>query len=378
MGGTGTDLPSSKEAESSDGGRSPSPSGSRRWRPLRGAELLDRLRATGRQRPKANPELAPRLSRLVMDGVDTAGVDMAGVDMDGVDTAGTGGSSNVVVTKDRLTRVLACEAHYVATEFGDRRPSVAMARGVLVDALFRQLVTTGSIEDPMADGLAALALDDQQHELVPWISALPPADRLELESEVIRQAAGLVDRWPSLDPGWLPRTQEAMRANLADGAVQLSARVDLVIGRPAVREASMAIVEVKSGKRRIEHRADLHFYALVQTLRSGVPPFVVATYYTGTGELDVEAVTDELLLVAARRTGAGVRGLVSLGVLGSGATLRRTPNNLCGICSELSGCEPGSSYVESRWEASGGGADGDGPYGDGGSRAESVEQRGLR
>ena len=70
--------------------------------------------------------------------------------------------SPLVVTKDRLTRVLACEAHYVASEFGDRPLSAALACGAIVDVLFRQLVTVGSIGDPMADGLAALAVDDHQ------------------------------------------------------------------------------------------------------------------------------------------------------------------------------------------------------------------------
>ena len=69
----------------------------------------------------------------------------------------------------------------------------------------------------------------------------------------------------------------------------------------------MAIVEVKSGVRRVEHRADLHFYALIEALRSPAPPFVVATYYTRTGELDVDPVTEELLATASRRALAGTR-----------------------------------------------------------------------
>ena len=188
-----------------------------------------------------------------------------------------------MVTKDRLTRVLACEAHHDGTEFGQRAPTVAMACGAIVDVLFRQLVTVGSIGDPMADGLAALSVDDHQAELVSWIERLPGPERDELRAEVERQADGLVRRWPALDPAWLPRTQEALRVGLAGGAVELSARVDLAIGRPARDRASVAIVEVKSGARRIEHRADLHFYALVEALRSPAPPFVVATYYTRTG-----------------------------------------------------------------------------------------------
>ena len=99
---------------------------------------------------------------------------------------------------------------------------------------------------------------------------------------------------------------------LAGGGIELSARPDLSIGAPAVDEASVAMVEIKSGGRRPEHRTDLHFYALLEALRSPAPPFVVATYYTRTGELDVDPVTEELLVDAARRTAVGTRLLWDL------------------------------------------------------------------
>ena len=184
-----------------------------------------------------------------------------------------------------------------------------MAGGALIDALFRQLVTTGSIGDPMQDAMDALALDDRQGDLVTWIGNLPVTERGALAAEVERQSIDLVNRWPKLDPSWLPRTQVPMRVGLAGGSIELSGRVDLAIGRPGLAVASVAIVEVKSGARRLEHRMDLHFYALVETLRSPAPPFAVATYYTRTGELDVEPVSDDLLASAARRTLAGIGAL---------------------------------------------------------------------
>ncbi|MGA3149518.1 MAG: hypothetical protein ABSF33_18900 [Acidimicrobiales bacterium] len=220
------------------------------------------------------------------------------------------GESPLVVTKDRLTRALSSEAHQRDVEFGHRPPTVPMACGAMVDVLFRQLVTVGSIGDPMTDALAALSIDDRQRELVSWIECLPRSELAELQAEVERQADGLVRRWPRLDAAWLPRTQEALRVGLAGGAVELSARVDLAVGRPAQQQASVAIVEIKSGARRIEHRADLHFYALVEALRNPAPPFVVATYYTRTGELDVDPVTEELLVAASRRTLAGIRAML--------------------------------------------------------------------
>lgn len=251
----------------------------------------------------------------------------------------------LVVTKDRLTRVLACEAHQVVAEFGARPPTIAMACGAIVDVLFRQLVTVGSIGEPMVDGLAALSVDDHQRALVSWIERLPGPERDQLHAEVDRQAGGLCRRWPSLDPSWLPRTQEAFRVPVAGGTVELSARVDLAIGAPATDEASVAIVEVKSGVRRAEHRADLHFYALLESLRSPAPPFVVATYYTRTGELDVDPVSEELLVGATRRTLAGTRLLWRLS---HGSDPLPTPNSLCAACAARPDCTVGRSRSDAQ------------------------------
>ena len=318
----------------------------RRWQPLAGNELLDRLRVTGRRRPTVDLELVSRL-RVDLEG---------GLAEDRIDGDLP---APVVVTKDRLTAILACEAHQLVTGFGERAPTIAMACGALIDVLFRQLVTVGGIDDPMADGVAALSVDGHHQTLVSWLERLSAADRAELRAEVTRQAEGLQRRWPALEPGWLPRTQEPMRVPLLGGAMELSARVDLAIGRPAVDEGSVAIVEVKSGARRVEHRADLHYYALVETLRSAAPPFVVATYYTRTGELDVEPVTWPLLFAAAHRTAAGA-GL--LRDQERGADQLRRSSALCARCAALPGVQvgpaPAAGAIASGASASGASASG--------------------
>lgn len=316
------------------------------WRPLAGAALLERLRTTGRPRPEPDPQLVVTLRRGLEQGlIDHEPGDARTDSRPQVDRAGgvdPSPSPPLVVTKDRLNRVLACEAHLAAAEFGERTFTTALACGAIIDVLFRQLVTIGRIDDPVADGLSALSVDDRQRDLVSWIGRLPHTTQDELFSEVVRQAGGLVRRWPTLDPGWMPRTQEALRVRLAGGAIELSARVDLAVGRPVEDLASVAIVEVKSGTRRVEHRADLHFYTLIESLRNPAPPFVVATYYTRTGELDVDPVSGELLVAAARRTLAGIR---SLRELAAGAEPRRTPNGLCGWCAALPECDPGRRHT---------------------------------
>ena len=57
---------------------------------------------------------------------------------------------------------------------------------------------------------------------------------------------------------------------------------------------------------------------------------MVATYYTSNGELDVEAITEDLLTTAARRVVAGVHALVAGGE-GSDGTAGPAP--FCPWCS---------------------------------------------
>ena len=294
-----------------------SPSSGPARRPLAGPALLERLRVTGRPRPSTDPSLRADLRALLETELGAPPT-----------AAPVFGGDRLIVTKDRLTRALSCPVHRTVDRFGARTFAIPLACGVLIDALFRQIVTIGSVGDPMTDALDAMAMDERQASLVAWIDELAPADRAELRSEVDRQARGLGARWPVLEASWLPRTQESMRAILAGGAVELSARVDLAVGRPAEDEASVAIVEVKSGARRSAHRDDLRFYALVEALRNPAPPFAVATYYSRTGELDVEPVTQELLVEAAHRCAAGIR---VLGAMASGAS----DSAWCAACAAL-------------------------------------------
>ena len=270
---------------------------------------------TGRPRPAADPVLSSDLRSFLESGLCEVLVEAAG--------------SGLVVTQGRLTRALTCRAHRMDDQSAEHEFTIPLATSALIDVLFRQLVTTGSIDDPMADALDGLSLDAHRAPLVDWMHGLAQAERRELRSEVERQADGLRQRWPALDPSWLPRTQTPLRAVLAGGQIDLSVYVDLVIGRPAADVASVAFVDVRSGARRPGHRDDRHLGALVEALRAPAPPFAVATYYTKTGELDVDPVDSDLLVAAARRCLAGIRAMDSLG---RGEEPEGTGSESCTMC----------------------------------------------
>jgi hypothetical protein len=294
-------------------------------RPPEGGALLERLRGQATARPPVDPGLAGGLRDWLEDGL--AGI----ADAVGPDVA------PVRVTKETLTGVLLCEAHFVARRTAPRAVTVELVRGTLVDALFRQWVTTGRLDDPWSDAVEAVRVDGDG-DIAAFLDDLAPDQRRDLAEEVGGHGTGIVTRWPVPNPAWLPRTQERLTVPLAGGRVVMSGVVDLAFGGPAGERASVCVVEIKSGRRRIDHRADLHFYALLETLRSGAPPFRIATYYTRTGELDVEPVTDDVLVSALQRVLAGT---VRLCRMAAGTEPARTPNPLCAWCSDLPGCQPG-------------------------------------
>ncbi len=301
----------------------PSSAAAAAFRPPEGDDLLDRLRGRGAARPPVDPGLAGGLRDWLEDGLADAAAGSAGP---------------VRVTKETLTGALLCEAHLMARWTAPRVVTVALARGSLVDALFRQWVTTGRIDEPWSDALGAVGVGGDVDGIAAFVEALPDDRRRGLAEEIAEHAAGIVARWPVPSPMWLARTQERVVVPLVGGRVVVSGVVDLAFGGPAGETASVCVVEIKSGRRRVEHRGDLHFYALLETLRSGAPPFRIATYYTRTGELDVEAVTDDVLVGALERVLAGA---VRLCRLSAGGEPARTPNALCAWCTDLPQCAPG-------------------------------------
>jgi hypothetical protein len=248
------------------------------------------------------------------------------------------GNDVVRVNKDALNQVLLCEAHLVAGRQAPRLGTVELARGSLVDALFRQWVTTGAIDDPWADAVASFEVDGDRDGVVAFVAGLPETLRRRLAAEVAEHAANFIERWPVPSPAWLPRTQERIEVPLCGGRVVLAGVVDLVLGSPAQDRASVCLVELKSGARRLEHRPDLHFYALLEALRSGAAPFRIATYYSGTGELDAEPVDEDTLVRALSRA---LDGAIRLCRVAGGVEPERRPNHLCAWCVGLPGCVPG-------------------------------------
>jgi hypothetical protein len=167
----------------------------------------------------------------------------------------------------------------------------------LVHALFRQLVTTGRVGDPWRDGLNALRVDPTRADMVRHIDALPAESRAALASSLATHVRHLVDLTPRFAPGWLPRTGDRVAIPLSGGRVVLHGVFDLLVGAPAPAEgtASLCAVGLTSGGPWARARRSLHYLALLETLRSGTPPFRVALIHSAAGRYGVEDVLEEHL-----------------------------------------------------------------------------------
>src|SRR5690606_21377279 len=151
---------------------------------------------------------------------------------------------------------------------------------------------------------------------------------LEFRRVLFRSAA-----WPRIDPAWWPRVEDPVRVRLADGAVTVGGRIDVVLGG-APTERPAVLVEVKGGRWWDGMRADAHLYALVVALRDGRPPAAVVTVVAD-GTTQVEPVRPAVLATAADRV---ERALATAAALAAGEAPATRPGPHCDHCPARAGC----------------------------------------
>jgi hypothetical protein len=173
----------------------------------------------------------------------------------------------------------------------------------LVHALLRQLVHTGEIHDPLADALDALRASGDE-TAVRQMESLAPAARTALAETLGLHARNLHALVPRFAPGWMPRTNDRVAIPLAGGRIVLHGMFDLVVGLPQPRTASLCALGLSTGGAWAVARRSLHFLSLLETLRSGAPPFRLALLESASGRYGVEDVREEHLRAIASHIAA--------------------------------------------------------------------------
>jgi hypothetical protein len=214
------------------------------------------------------------------------------------------------VTKARLVDLhQRCEGLFLSNEL-DGAP-FSYGRRLAEGRLVHKAVEIGVYADLGEVELVQRAADrlvEQEPGFDDYLGLLDEAERAEIVGEAVREVAWFRSVFPPLQRSWNPVVEWGLRVELLGGRVVLSARPDLVLGRDDPEEPMRArrlVLELKGGQERPEQDDDVRFYALVLTLRHGVPPFRVATVNLQAGTWRCHDVTPDLLLSAARRVADG-------------------------------------------------------------------------
>lgn len=249
---------------------------------------------------------------------------------------------DLYVNKHGVAGVLGCEAHHLAPDRFEWTP--ARARGQVSHRAIQLLVHWRGEPTPIDlvdDALARLA--DTETGLGDWVAALSPGEEADLRGQAVERVTKFVECFPPLDKRSNPMTEARAQWPVA-GPIQLTAKVDLIVGRPEGRESRKVIIDLKSGRLTHQHREDLRFYALVETLCRNVPPRRLVSFSLDSAVADVEEVTEGLLRSSLRRTLDAIERMVELRAEDRPA--RRTPGPSCRWCPLADGCDPGRRHLE--------------------------------
>jgi hypothetical protein len=173
----------------------------------------------------------------------------------------------------------------------------------LAHALLRQLVHAGEITDPLGDAVDALRASGDDAE-VRHVESLSETARTALSETLAVHARHLTALVPRFAPGWMPRTNDRVAIPLGGGRVVLHGVCDLVVGLPQPRTASLCALGLSTGGPWVAERRSLHYLSLLETLRSGTPPFRLALLESASGRYGVEDVREEHLRAIASHIAA--------------------------------------------------------------------------
>jgi len=248
------------------------------------------------------------------------------------------------VSKYPLSQIHGCEDRFLA----DRREpfswSPAKVRGTVSHKAVELSLHWESEPVPLELVDEAMArLTFGSGSLADWLQAATPVERAEVRAQANERVSMFLECFPPLKKAWRPVTESPVKVELFDSRIVLQGRVDLTLGHARGTTANKVLIDFKSGRFSPSHVDDLRFYALLEAIRMGTPPRMLATYYLDSGKPFPEAVTPAVLEVALHRTIDGATRMAHL-LHGAGAPVRRSGPS-CRWCPLLSQCDDGQAHL---------------------------------
>jgi len=288
---------------------------------------LDDLIGTG-ERPVFTVDLVQRLRDRIEDAVR---------ELEGREPLWLG--------KEKLNDLARCEGSFHAKILGEAPPfehSAASAAGVLLHKAIEVEVGAREGADPHA--LAAAAADrlvEKEERFAEFWRERTALDQDDLLMQAVRGLTLFQGSFPPLRDlrrELAPATEAGMRAELLGGALVLSGKIDLLLGvqdRITPMRGTRLAIDLKTGGAYPNYVEDNRFYALLLTLRFGVPPYRVASFFLEGGTWQPEDVTEEILFHAADRVVAAARAAQALQ---AGREPALTPGIWCRWCPRAATC----------------------------------------
>lgn len=239
------------------------------------------------------------------------------------------------VSKSLLVTVRRCEGQSLAD--AERSAGGALPLPAAVGVVAHRAIKLAHTHPgwPVA-GYVDLVLDgDSDPGLRALLADADPLAVSDLRTKAVERVAAFADSWPPLDERWTPRFERSLQAR--HGPLMLAARADLMLGRPrADGRQTMLLVDFKSGALQDAHRDEALFYALVATLRFGVPPFRSTVFSLSSGYHTDADVDVDRLAAAADWTAEAIIALVD--VRTGPRPPQLIPDRHCGWCPTAPTC----------------------------------------
>jgi PD-(D/E)XK nuclease superfamily protein len=265
--------------------------------------------------------------------------------------------------KERMNDLARCQGLFGALMAGEGEPfryGLRSAQGTLVHkAIELEAGSSRALDPHELAGRAATCLEDDR-QFAPYWDGLDGLDRDRLLMAAVQTLESFRASFPplgSLRRELVPVSEHWLETSVLGGRITVVGRVDLMLNRPDPVRSTRVLVDLKTGRAWPDHPEDMRLYALLYTLRYGVPPFRVATLFLSSGVPQAELVSEEVLEHAADRLAGAVRTAVALA---AGTAPELSPGPHCGRCPRRSSCpavaamaEGGSDPDESsRWQSS--------------------------
>jgi len=293
-------------------------------------DVRDELLLYRQPRPTPDRELGRALRQRAIDELTAL-------------AAGLDPTDWIRVDKHRLSQAHTCTGYLRARSSEEFGWTVANVRGKVLHRALEGLIMSAYRRTPLELAHAAideLAEDDDERTPGPFLASLPAGDRQDLARDVNDLVVKFVADWPPVLAGWSPRVESPVK--VAFGAIHLQAQFDLALGVPLGDEARTFIVDFKSGWPNIDHRQEACFYGLMETLRSRVPPYRVATYYLDSGEYTYDDVDEQLLVATFEWLVEGVRRII---LAKSDEPVTYEPSAACRWCPGRNDCDDGQQWL---------------------------------